>query len=235
MFFSLNFFCVLARYLVCCTCLTSWSKKVLEQQLVVVCNVRTADWLWFYLREESSRCWTDVEEKRKDVSVLNFFFLLLFFPPLSLFCALLFICASSSPLWNPPKFSHPISWQLPPPPLSLLLYHPSFPFWLALQWGAAAGARRLPVCPQHQQRGCVGPNQLLQRGSPQHVPRRPAAGRTGPAGLHLHRRPGLPVSVTRQQPGPQDARGDRDFQQVHIQVCTQVSSRKPGENKGASV
>lgn len=98
------------------------------------------------------------------------------------------------------------------------------PFPLLLQWRVAAGARRLPVGPQHQQRHCVGPNQLPQgRGDPQHLPRGATARCPGSARLHLLRGPRLPVAVARQQPGPEDARGHGDFQQVHLQVCSQVS------------
>lgn len=116
---------------------------------------------------------------------------------------------------------------LPPTPHCVFVaLFTSFSFFpLLLQWRFAAGARSLPVGPQHQQRHRLGPNQLPQRGGdPQHFPRRTAAGRPGPAGLHLLRRPRLPVTVARQQPGPEDARGHGDFQQVHIQVCSQVSS-----------
>lgn len=87
-----------------------------------------------------------------------------------------------------------------------------------------AGTRCLPVSPQHQQCHRVRPSQLLPRGGhPQHIPRGPAAGCPGPAGLGLQRRARLPVAVARQQPGPQDARRHGHLQQVHLQVCAQVS------------
>lgn len=134
-----------------------------------------------------------------------------------------------------------------PPSLSLLsfppLHHPFFtnhPFVLllavsshpSLQCPSTAAARRLTFSPQHQQRR-VGPYQLLQRGGhPQHVPRGPAAGCPGPAELRLPRRARLPVAVAWQQPGPEDTRRHGDFQQVHVEVCTQVSSPGNTQKRG---
>ncbi|XP_028851018.1 serine/threonine-protein kinase MARK2 isoform X4 [Denticeps clupeoides] len=82
--------------------------------------------------------------------------------------------------------------------------------------------RRLPLSPEHQQRHGDRPNQLPPGGGqPQHVPRRAAAGRPGPAGL-LPGHAGLALAVPRQQPA-EAAGGFRHLQQVHVQVCTQKS------------
>lgn len=115
-------------------------------------------------------------------------------------------------------------------PSLLLLAVSSHP---SLQRPSTAAARRLTFSPQHQQRHRDGPHQLLQRGGhPQHVPRGPAAGRPGPAELRLPRRARLPVAVARQQPGPEDTRRHGDFQQVHVEVCTQVSSPGNTQKRG---
>lgn len=152
-------------------------------------------------------------------------------PPWILHLHLLFSASSSVT----PSISYPRIFFFFCTSNSRPLYHPfltlprsiSLSSHSAAQRPTSAGTRCLPVCPQHQQRSRVGPYQLLQRsGNPQHVPRRPAAGCPWPAELRLPWRARIPITVTRQQPGPQGTWCHRDFQQVHIQVCTQVSNCK---------
>lgn len=129
-------------------------------------------------------------------------------------------------LCTPSSALHRLFFTIPPS-VSLL-----FPPTLPLQRPTAAGARCLPICPQHQQRCRVRPSQLLPRGGhPQHIPCRPAAGSPGPAGLRLPRWACIPIAVTWQQSGPEDTWRHGDFQQVHIQVCTQVSEKR-GKSMG---
>lgn len=93
------------------------------------------------------------------------------------------------------------------------------------QRAAAEGPWRLPLGPQHQ-RGGGRPQHQLPAGAPQpqHLPRGPgAAGGARPAGLALPPRPArLPLPLPRQQPA-EAARRLGHLQQVHLQVCAQVS------------
>lgn len=162
-----------------------------------------------------------------------------------------FICTSSSlpgflshlpnflflpNLFAPLSFSaHPLLLSFASPVLYLSFLHcpPLFLPTILLQCASSAGACCLPICPQHQQRCRDRPHQLLPRGGhPQHVPRRPAARCPGPAGLRLPRRACVPFAVARQQPGSEGTWRHRDFQQVHIKVCTQVSAGKERKEHG---
>lgn len=85
------------------------------------------------------------------------------------------------------------------------------------------GSWRVPIGSQHQQRGGRGPYQLpTGGGQPQHLPCRAAAGGARPAGLALPRAARLSVPLPWQQPAEEACRF-RHLQQVHLQVCTQVS------------